>query len=135
MNFGLLTPWNVKPVWAKSFINIVLYKCKFGSNAKSEAHEAITECVLVTFCSVVFFCYIQDDSSADGTYNTQVQMYFVDTMDSDIAVNDQQVSGLYGDGKQDNCLDEENLEKLYDLSLWEWRVITNYVSQETAHKL
>lgn len=62
-------------------------------------------------------------------------MYFVDTMDSEIAVNDQQVSGLYGDGKQDNYLDEENLEKLYDLSLWEWRVITNYVSQETAHKL
>ena len=44
-------------------------------------------------------------------------MYFVDTMDSEIAVNDQQVSGLYGDGKQDNYLDEENLEKLYDLSL------------------
>ena len=53
-------------------------------------------------------------------------MYIADTMDSEIAVDDQQGSGLYEDEKQDNYLDEENLEKLYDLSLWEWRVITNY---------
>lgn len=97
--------------------DIALPKFNFGSNTKPVAHEAITECVLVTFCSVVFFCYIQDDSSADGTYDTQVHLYIADTMDSEIAVDDQQGSGLYEDGKQDNYLDEENLEKLYDLSL------------------
>lgn len=116
--------------------DIALPKFKFGRNTKPVAHEAITECVLVTFCSVVFFCYIQDDSSADGTYDTQVHMYIADTMDSEIAVDDQQGSGLYEDGKQDNYLDEENLEKAVrsksvrmksDNQLW--------LSQETAHKL
>ena len=82
------------------------------------------------------FCYMQDDSSADGSYNTQVHMYFVDTMDSEIAVNDQQGSGLYGDGKQDNYLAEEKARKTVRSKSVRMKSDNLLrLSQETAHKL
>lgn len=135
----IINQWgNVQPVWAISFINIALHRFKFGNNTKPVAQEAITECVLVTFFSVVcFFAYIQDDSIADGTYNTQVHMYIAATMNSEIAVNDQQGSGLYEDGKQDhevpwwgkpgNTVRSKSERMKSDNQLW--------LSQETARKL